>query len=246
MKRPELSIVLLTWNRAPFLSICLENLFKALSYEIPYEIILMDNASTDGTHSVLERYAKEDNVKVVLNSRNLRLNAYKKLFCMARGRIILEVDDDILMFPDDFDKVFVEYLKAYPDYGYLALNVVQNKKTTGAKASPQCYRDDVRGDRVVEEGPTGGWCTAFYRRHYRLFRPFLCLFKFSMARPEDGTLSGFIGKVLRKRMGIIKNAVCLHATGPEYAREFGLMKREYEKYVAGGCSNIAEAFKTEV
>ena len=64
-----------------------------------------------------------------------------------------------------------------------------------------------------------------------------------MARPEDGVLSGIMSKIFHKRMGIIKNAVCLHAVGPEYAKEFGLVKREWEKYMAGSLPEMAAKFE---
>ena len=239
---PEVSIVLLTWNRAPFLKICLREMFAAISPAVSREVILMDNCSDDATPDVLAGYADLPNVRIVRNDRNLRLNAYKKLFAMARGRIIIEVDDDILQFPQGFDKIFLDYFKAYPDYGYLALNVIQNELTNGAKPPQSNYHDDVRGDRVVEEGPAGGWCTAFRRIHYSFARPLLAFMSFSMARPEDGVMMGVIGKLFRKRIGIVKNALCLHATGPAYAEKYGLLKREKEKYVAGGLPELAQRF----
>ncbi len=243
MRKIDVSIVLLTWNRAPMLKICLHELFKSLSPDLVHEVILMDNASTDETSAILDSYKGKPEVKIVRNRKNLRLNAYKKLFAMARGRLIVEVDDDILHFPDRFDKIFVDYFNAYPDYGYLALNVVQNGKTNGAKVAASFYKDDVRGELVVEEGPVGGWCAAFRRWHYRLFIPIIHFLSFSMARVEDGFISGLIGKIWRKRMGIIKDAVCLHATGSAYAQEFGLLKREHEKYMAGGLPELADQFQ---
>ena len=246
MGRPEVSIVLLTWNRAPFLKICLREMFAAFSPDVCREVILMDNCSDDATPDILAGYADMPNVRVVRNGRNLRLNAYKKLFAMARGRIIIEVDDDILQFPEGFDKTFLDYFKVYPDYGYLALNVIQNELTNGAKPSQSNYRDDVRGDRVVEEGPAGGWCTAFHRIHYSIVRPLLAFMSFSMAHPEDGVMMGIMGKLFRKRIGVIKNARCLHATGPAYAEKSGLLEREKEKYVAGGLPELAQRFDCPV
>ncbi len=243
MKRPEISVVLLTWNRAPFLEICLREMFAAFAPDVTREVILMDNCSSDATPEILSKHADRPNVRVVRNKENLRLNAYKKLFSMARGRFVIEVDDDILQFPAGFDKTFLEYFEAYPDYGYMALNVVQNEKTNGAKPGPSCYKDDVRGEKVVEEGPVGGWCSAFRRIHYRLASPLVAFMSLSMARPEDGVLAGIVGKIFRKRMGIIKKAVCLHATGPEYAREFGLLKREKDKYLAGSLPEMAAKFE---
>ena len=62
----------------------------------------------------------------------------------------------------------------------------------------------------------------------------------SMTNPEDSGMMGFIGKFFRGRIGIIKNALCLHATGPAYAEKRGLLKREKEKYVAGRLPELAQ------
>ena len=240
--RPDISILLLTWNRAPFLERCLRELFAALSPDVSREVIVMDNGSKDETVGIIGQYAARPDVRVVRNATNEGLEAYKKLFSLARGRLMIEVDDDVLAFPAAFDKTFLRYFKAYPDYGYLGLNVVQNGKTTGAKAPADRYREDRRGVFVVEEGPVGGWCSAFKRRHYLLFRPLLRFFKFSMRRGEDGTLMGFIQKVLRKRIGLIQNAVCFHATGPVYSQEARLIDRDIEKYRIGGLPDMAEKY----
>ena len=71
--RPEISIVLLTWNRADFLEICLREMFKSLSPVRPgaREIILMDNCSTDRTEEVLSQYASHPEVKIVRNKKKL-------------------------------------------------------------------------------------------------------------------------------------------------------------------------------
>ena len=241
-QKPVLSFCMLTWNRAPMLKVCLESFFAKLSNELPVELIVMDNASTDGTKDILERYMRVPNVQIVLSQKNLRLNAYKPLFGLARGKFIVDLDDDIIEFPNGFDKTIVEYFDAFPDYGFIGLNVVRNEKTNGHKPGPECYKLDVRGERVIEEGPVGGWCAAFRRSHFRLFRLFFNMLNLSIARVEDGVLSGFLHVLLRKRQGIIRDAVCLHATGPYYAREFGLLQREAEKYQAAGLTKEAQEF----
>ena len=243
MKRPDVSIVLLTWNRAPMLRLCLEQMYSSLAAGISREVIIMDNCSIDGTRDVLARYETRPDTQVIWSNRNLRLNAYKVLFSRARGRVIIEVDDDVIAFPKGFDKIFLDYLAAFPDYGYLALNVVQNEKTDGAMPNRCEYREDKRQDKIVLEGPTGGWCAAFYGWHYRLFKPLLNLLGMSMKRSEDGVLCGLTKRIFRKRHGIVENAVCLHATGPVYAREFGLLDREVEKYSVCGLDQIADKFK---
>ena len=70
--RPDVSICLLTWNRADFLEICLEKMFAALQPTedggLTREIIIMDNCSSDNTPSVLEKYRGRPGVKIVRNA----------------------------------------------------------------------------------------------------------------------------------------------------------------------------------
>ena len=239
-KRPEISIVLLTWNRAPFLRICLEKMSASIREKRDggpiREILIMDNGSTDGTTEILSAYEGRPGVRILRNKRNCGLNAYKKLFFIARGRIVIEVDDDILGFPDRFDEIIEQYLNAFPDFGFLALNVIQNENTDGAKAGPENYQDVIRGDLVVEEGPTGGWCAGFRRKHCLLLKYLWLLFNIDFKKSEDAYIASLCYR-LKKRIGLIKKHVCFHACGPIYAREYGLLNREIEKYEK---SNLAE------
>ena len=100
---PDVTIVLLSWNRKRYLEIGLPSMFAALSKDLVHEIIIMDNASTDGTTELIESYATSNpEVKFIKNSRNIGLKGYNKLFGMAKGRVIIEVDDDVIEFPENF------------------------------------------------------------------------------------------------------------------------------------------------
>src|SRR5436309_889785 len=58
MSRPRLSILVLTYNRERMLAECLDSL---LPVQIPdCEILVFDDASTDGTPAVADEYAQRD------------------------------------------------------------------------------------------------------------------------------------------------------------------------------------------
>lgn len=58
-KKPDVSRVPLTWNRAPFLEICLREMFASFDPDLAREVILMDNCSDDATPNMLAKYAAE-------------------------------------------------------------------------------------------------------------------------------------------------------------------------------------------
>lgn len=244
--RPDVSICLLTWNRSRFLDICLSELFKSITPAeqggLSREILIMDNASTDDTPKVLAKYAEHPDVTIIRNKKNLRFSAYKWLFLKARGRIIIDLDDDVLQFPKDFDRTLVEYLEVFKDYGFLACNVVQNDKTNGARPRNAVYAEDVRGDKIVEEGPTGGWCSAFWRSDWFWIKYLIFLFRIDAKTPEDAYIASLCWR-LHKRIGIIREAVVLHANGPVYSKEFNYLERDIEKYVTQNNPEGAQAYE---
>jgi len=240
-----ITLIILTWNRYQFLDRCLSSLFANLSGSCEYEILIMDNGSTDKTGEILNGLENRGMscVRVIRNLSNKGLNAYKRLFGMAHGDYIIEIDDDILSFPKDFDQTMIDYMNVYSDYGFLALNVIQDEHTNGAKPDSSFYTEDIRGDMVVEKGPTGGWCSCFRKRDYRKIRFFFNLIPLNMKRCEDGTLAALFRFILRLHAGLIKNAVCLHACGPYYAKLYGQTDREIEKYMTAGLTEIAKNYR---
>jgi glycosyltransferase involved in cell wall biosynthesis len=239
----KFSFVLLTWNRYKFLEKCLEALIAGIDQPQDAEIVVMDNGSTDETPDVLQRYQNSQLVRVVTREKNYGLEAYKKLFALARGEYIVVVDDDVLQFPGSLDRIFADYMLAFPDYGFLGLNVVQNEFTNGAKPGPDQYVDDIRGEKAVERGPTGGWCACFRRSDYQKLWLRMRFSRLNMKHSEDGFLAVNLKKKLGLHSGIIRDAVCFHATGPEYARQYGHLGREIQKYAQSGLPSFVAAYE---
>lgn len=64
------SIVVLTYNNLDYTRICLESIFENTRIE-EFELIVVDNASTDGTGHFLEAYALDrPNLRLILNEKN--------------------------------------------------------------------------------------------------------------------------------------------------------------------------------
>ena len=242
----KLTYVLLTWNRYKFLEKCLEALIASTGDPIESEIIVMDNGSTDRTAEVLERFRDHTNFRAIRRDKNYGLNAYKALLGEGTGEYIVIVDDDVLEFPPNLNEVFVDYMTAFPDYGFLALNVVQNEFTDGAKPSMDHYVEESREGRTIERGPAGGWCACIRRAQYHQIRFRIWMFNLSMRKSEDGMISNQLWRKLGLKFGIIKDQVCFHATGPYYAREYGQLAREIEKYSAAGLTSYVEKYSNFV
>lgn len=239
----KFSFVILTWNRKVFLEKCLTSLSESIDNFEDTEIIVMDNGSTDGTKEFLTGYESRKNFRIIKLKKNFGLNAYKKLIGKARGEYIVVVDDDVLAFPKDIKQIFESYLNCFTDYGYLALDVIQNEHTNGAKPTPDFYMDVEKDGKIVQTGPTGGWCSCFRRKDYRKIKIFFKFKNLNMKASEDGILSGLFAKWLKLESGIIKGHFCFHASGPYYSKEYGYLDRDIEKYKDAGLDSFVEMYE---
>lgn len=97
---PLVSIVISTWNRVELLS---EALDSVLIQDYPrYEIIVVDNASDDGTKEFMEEFSEKHGdvlfmYKRMDNSNYTAMETLNEGFNWANGKYILVLDDDAKM-----------------------------------------------------------------------------------------------------------------------------------------------------
>ncbi len=102
MTKPLFSIVIAAYNRAHFVEQAIESVFKQTFRE--FEIIVVDDGSTDETHEVLSRF--ENRIRVVRQSRNGRSSARNTGARLARGAFIAFLDSDDIWMPQKLERQF--------------------------------------------------------------------------------------------------------------------------------------------
>lgn len=95
--RPLTSIIVLTWNQLPYTQECLASI-SAHTPE-PYELIIVDNGSTDGTVAWLHQQAHQDNrIRVIANEANLGFaQGCNQGIEAAQGEYILLLNNDVVV-----------------------------------------------------------------------------------------------------------------------------------------------------
>ncbi|MCW2570995.1 MAG: glycosyl transferase [Frankiales bacterium] len=93
----RVSVLVVTYNSADEIAACLDALLRQ---KVPggLEVVVVDNASTDGTPEVLQRYG--DRVRVVLHDRNVGYApANNEALALSAGQVVALVNPDCVVDP---------------------------------------------------------------------------------------------------------------------------------------------------
>ncbi|HMS33084.1 MAG TPA: glycosyltransferase [Ignavibacteria bacterium] len=230
-KNELVSVFIVTFNRLSMLKKCVLNILPTMK-ELNYELIIIDNASTDGTIEFLtEIAASYPQVRIILNEKNTGINAKSLGADETKGDFIIGVDDDVIRFPENWVEKMIYAYKNIPDMGYLATDVIQDDTTTGAKHKEDQYIKEFydNGNIVLEVGPTGGWCFMISREVFEKVGK-LITFKNRIFYAEDGD---YVNRITNSglKYGILSGLKVYHATGEFHNAEFKkVLDEKYEDY----------------
>jgi len=96
-EKKKVSIIILTFNQLCDTKLCVETLERNTTNE--YELIFVDNGSTDGTKKYLEKLKQsKKNVKVILNPSNLGFaKANNQGIAVSDGEYVLMLNNDVAL-----------------------------------------------------------------------------------------------------------------------------------------------------
>jgi GT2 family glycosyltransferase len=119
--RLMVSIIIVSWNAQDYLRQCLESLF-AEECRYPMEVIVVDNASSDGSaESVARDYPQ---VRLIRNVTNLGFARANNIgISAATGKYLCLINSDVKMLPDCINRL-VEYQEEHPDVGMVGPRVI--------------------------------------------------------------------------------------------------------------------------
>ena len=164
-----IAIVVLTYNRLDLLRQCVENVLLKTS-EKTQEILIWDNASTDGTGEYLDSLS-DPRIRVVKHAENIGQNAYALAVPMTTAPYFIEMDDDIVDAPQGWDATMVAAFENLPEIGFLQAQLADDGYSPGAnlfyREKAHLYRrTEINGVDLWVDGPVGGGCTMTSRELY--------------------------------------------------------------------------------
>jgi len=164
MQAPLISIVLPTYNGSKYIAQSVES---CLQQTYPhFELIIVDDCSTDNTPAIITAFAQKDSrIKVIRNEKNKKLPlSLNTGFDVATGKYFTWTSDDNYYAPNALEEM-VKVLESNNDHGLVYTNytiIDDNGKVTGT-----LFFGDVNQSMVTWKG--AGACFLYRAEiHYQL------------------------------------------------------------------------------
>lgn len=117
----KLSVGILTYNQVQYIRQCLDAvLMQDVAFD--YEIVVGDDASTDGTQEILREYATRypDKFVLLFGEKNEGISKnYQKVLSASKGKYIALCEGDDYWTDSCKLQVQVDFLESHPDYGFV-------------------------------------------------------------------------------------------------------------------------------
>ncbi|PIS24580.1 MAG: hypothetical protein COT45_04040 [bacterium (Candidatus Stahlbacteria) CG08_land_8_20_14_0_20_40_26] len=109
------SVIIPVYNREDYISRAIESVLNQILTD--FEVICVDNGSTDRTKEIIRQYVKKDNrVRLIENYKNIIAYSFNLGIEAARGEYIAQLDSDDEYCPETLENM-VKYLDSHPKCG---------------------------------------------------------------------------------------------------------------------------------
>jgi len=125
-KKPKVSIIMSVYNEEEFLCECIDGI-NAQTYP-DYEVIVIDDGSTDKTSDILYSWSTEnDRVRIITRKNEGLTSALNLAISLARGEYLARHDADDISAPNRLEEQ-VEFLDRHSDVVLVGSHVVEFEK----------------------------------------------------------------------------------------------------------------------
>jgi N-acetylglucosaminyl-diphospho-decaprenol L-rhamnosyltransferase len=185
----KLSILIVSWNTKALTLKCVESIF-AHAPDASYEVVIVDNASEDGSAAALrERFGQSPNLQIIESPDNLGFARGNNLaFAHSTGELVFLLNPDTEIREDALRKL-MEYMEAHPQVGIVG---------------PRLLNADGSLQPSVRRFPRLWSSLLVFSGLHRLFRPYRYLMDdFDYAKERE--VEQVMGAALLTRRSIIEN-----------------------------------------
>ena len=126
---PLISIIIPVYNSENFIGDCIKSVLVQNFDKKEYEIIIIDDCSTDKTFNLCRKYKKKySSIKLIKNNKNYGVSFTRnKAVNIAKGKYIMFIDSDDLLEKKSLKKIFKKIKENNPDF-IMSLQMSQMEK----------------------------------------------------------------------------------------------------------------------
>lgn len=205
------SIVIVSWNARDFLVQCLNSL-SAETCRYPLEIIVVDNASTDGSPECVGRQFPQ--VHLIRNTANLGFAKANNIgIAQSRGSYLALINSDVKVLPDCLTRL-VDYCEQHPEVGMAGPRVLggDGKLQRSCRGFPSVWNMLCRALALDSFFPKSKLFTGYSLRHWPQ----------NYLRPVDILTGCFwlIRKDALPRVGLLDESFFMYGEDMDWCRRF--------------------------
>jgi len=152
VEKPKISVILPTFNRGYIIKRAIRSVLRQTFED--FELIIVDDASTDNTYEVLKRFKDERIVyiKRSVNSQTTKENARNDGLKVARGKYIAYIDSDNSWLKNHL-RVLCEFLEKNKKYGVVYCDsMVRRYKWKSVERSFDFIKGNVPPSLFIDTG----------------------------------------------------------------------------------------------
>ena len=124
----KFTIVIPVYNEAKNLKILIPKIYRELKNK-KFEIIIVDDNSSDGTYEILKKFKKKNFRHIIRKKERDLSKSCIDGFKKARFKSIIVMDGDLQHKPSDIKKILYKFFRGNPDFVIGARDLFKKKKT---------------------------------------------------------------------------------------------------------------------
>lgn len=172
--KTKLSIIAAVYNVEKYIRPCIESIFQQDLDETFFEVIIVNDGSTDKSIGVIADIIKQHSNIVVINQENQGLSvARNNGIAMAKGEYVLMLDSDDMLIENSIYPLLVKGLETKADLivaDFLSMNDEEMENYQGVTQNPIEFKEKS-GEQVFLEDLNPNQCYVWrtlYRREFLL------------------------------------------------------------------------------
>lgn len=151
---PLVSVLMTSYNREKYIATAIESVLVSTYYR--FELIIVDDASTDDTQKIIKKYATVDaRIRLYINEQKIGDYANRNTAASyATGKYLKYVDSDDYIYPNALD-IMVNSMEKFPEAGFGFCSLKQDiKKPFPFMLKPkEAYEYHFFGPGLFHNGP---------------------------------------------------------------------------------------------